>query len=112
MNCPDGGTCHHDCTRSCFRVRHTQPLSGVFPDDEWPRWSREPDSPSVRIPLTQEQVRLYHTSPMFKQGVDAFLAGVVPPFLEGLAQQAVREDQRVEAITRMYQRGEHPEGRL
>lgn len=34
--CPDGGTCHHACTRSCFRVDWSGPLSGVYPNDEWP----------------------------------------------------------------------------
>lgn len=34
--CPDGGTCHHGCTTSCFRVATCGPLSDVFPNDEWP----------------------------------------------------------------------------
>jgi hypothetical protein len=36
--CPDGGTCHHDCTAStsCFRVEWAGPLSGVYPGDHWP----------------------------------------------------------------------------
>jgi hypothetical protein len=34
--CPDGGACHHDCTRGCFRVAWAGPLSGVFPGDTWP----------------------------------------------------------------------------
>lgn len=34
--CPDDGACHHECTRTCFRVRHCEPLSGVFPGDTWP----------------------------------------------------------------------------
>lgn len=36
--CPDGGRCHHSCVRTdqCFRVRTCSPLSGVFPNDEWP----------------------------------------------------------------------------
>jgi hypothetical protein len=34
--CPDGGTCHHWCGRKCFRVQTCGPLSGVYPDDEWP----------------------------------------------------------------------------
>jgi hypothetical protein len=39
--CPDGGTCHHSCTRpTCFRVEHCGPLSGVFPGDEWPEGVR------------------------------------------------------------------------
>lgn len=36
LKCPDGGACHHDCSTSCFRVEHCGPLSGVFPNDEWP----------------------------------------------------------------------------
>lgn len=34
--CPDGGTCHHDCTRACFRVLSCGPLSGAFEGDRWP----------------------------------------------------------------------------
>lgn len=37
MQCPDGGVCHHDCAESeCFRVRSAGPVSGVFPNNEWP----------------------------------------------------------------------------
>jgi hypothetical protein len=38
LACQDGGTCHHDCgTRDkCWRVDHAEPLSGVYPGDEWP----------------------------------------------------------------------------
>jgi hypothetical protein len=35
--CPDGGACHHECSYlECFRVRSCGPLSGVFPQDQWP----------------------------------------------------------------------------
>jgi hypothetical protein len=34
--CPDGGTCHHQCQKGCFRVKACAPLSGVYPDDWWP----------------------------------------------------------------------------
>lgn len=34
--CPDLGTCHHECQAACFRVISCGPLSGVYPDDEWP----------------------------------------------------------------------------
>lgn len=36
--CPDGGTCHHQCgpDQICFRVACCEPLSGVYPNDEWP----------------------------------------------------------------------------
>ena len=34
--CPDGGTCHHECEGGCFRVQFCEPLSDVFPNDEWP----------------------------------------------------------------------------
>lgn len=34
--CPDDGTCHHGCLVGCWRVQTCCPLSGVFPDDEWP----------------------------------------------------------------------------
>jgi hypothetical protein len=39
MKCPDDGYCHHLCEaaeKPCFRVRFCAPLSGVFPDNEWP----------------------------------------------------------------------------
>jgi hypothetical protein len=39
--CPDGGVCHHDCgPDECFRVKACEPLSGVYPDDEWPETVR------------------------------------------------------------------------
>jgi hypothetical protein len=34
--CPDGGTCHHECERACFRVLCCGPLSNVFGSDSWP----------------------------------------------------------------------------
>lgn len=34
--CPDRGTCHHDCADQCFRVGACDPLTGVYPGDEWP----------------------------------------------------------------------------
>jgi hypothetical protein len=42
LGCPDGGWCHHAdsyCTPEafCFRVAVCEPLSNVFPNDEWPR---------------------------------------------------------------------------
>ena len=36
LTCPDGGTCHHDCVASCFRVRNCGPLSNIFIGDDWP----------------------------------------------------------------------------
>ena len=38
--CPDGGKCHHACTDGCFRVECCEPLSGVFPDNQWPKVDR------------------------------------------------------------------------
>lgn len=37
--CPDGGACHHGCndTENCFRVEYCEPLSGIYPDNKWPR---------------------------------------------------------------------------
>lgn len=39
-NCPDGGTCHHDCSTNmdgCFRVISCVPLGAAkFPQDRWP----------------------------------------------------------------------------
>lgn len=34
--CPDGGACHHGCDVGCWRVNSAEPLSGVYPDDDWP----------------------------------------------------------------------------
>lgn len=35
--CPDGGVCHHECAvAACFRVRYCGPLSGIFPENQWP----------------------------------------------------------------------------
>lgn len=35
--CPDGGRCHHGCSRAwCYRVCNASPLSGVYDGDEWP----------------------------------------------------------------------------
>ena len=40
--CPDGGKCHHGCHHyGCKRVVQSGPLSGVYPNDEWPAWLRE-----------------------------------------------------------------------
>jgi hypothetical protein len=35
-HCPDDGWCHHRCQKACFRVLSCEPLSDVFPNDEWP----------------------------------------------------------------------------
>lgn len=34
--CPDAGVCHHECEVGCWRVSNTGPLSGVYPNNEWP----------------------------------------------------------------------------
>lgn len=34
--CPDAGHCHHDCVVGCWRVENAGPLSGVYPNNEWP----------------------------------------------------------------------------
>ncbi|QDF18551.1 hypothetical protein SEA_PUPPER_65 [Gordonia phage Pupper] len=37
--CPDDGTCHHFCQEmqtGCWRVGTCGPLSGVFPNNQWP----------------------------------------------------------------------------
>jgi hypothetical protein len=36
LGCPDGGVCHHSCSDSCSRVASCGPLSGVYPNDQWP----------------------------------------------------------------------------
>ena len=41
LPCPDGGVCGHSCQQVCFRVRSCGPLSGVYPDDQWPSQIRE-----------------------------------------------------------------------
>ena len=40
-HCPDGGACHHECARGCFRVHSCGPLSNVYVNDEWPKELRE-----------------------------------------------------------------------
>lgn len=45
-SCPDGGTCHHDCTRGCFRVEACGPLSDVYYNDAWPVEVIEANTPS------------------------------------------------------------------
>jgi hypothetical protein len=40
--CPDDGTCHHECVDTCFRVQCCVPLSGVYPNDEWPEFEMAP----------------------------------------------------------------------
>lgn len=32
--CPDSGTCHHECTVGCWRVANAGPLS--FYGEDWP----------------------------------------------------------------------------
>ena len=36
QECPDGGKCNHKCEDRCWRVDNAGPLSGVFPNDDWP----------------------------------------------------------------------------
>lgn len=47
MICPDDGTCHHECEFYCWRVRYCEPLSGVFPGDQWPDTVRFDYTPTV-----------------------------------------------------------------
>jgi hypothetical protein len=35
LNCPDGGTCHHDCKARCWRVTACAPLS-ITGWEDWP----------------------------------------------------------------------------
>lgn len=75
--CPDGGTCHHECTlihgkgKPCFRVLTCGPLSGTFAGDTWPDWLRRDhrhadrvatalanDEPVPSAPSTPETVNL------------------------------------------------------
>jgi hypothetical protein len=39
--CPDGGACHHGCTRGCFRGVTAGPLSAAGWGEQWPAWVRE-----------------------------------------------------------------------
>lgn len=35
--CPDEGHCHHGCSPdACWRVQTCSPLTGAYPDGEWP----------------------------------------------------------------------------
>ncbi len=46
--CPDDGRCWHGCGPAgsgCFRVACCGPLSGVFPDNEWPAEVRAAENP-------------------------------------------------------------------
>lgn len=67
--CPDGGTCHHECPGSCFRVRFCEPLSGVFPGDRWPVDIQlehpEPEEPQPELPLYHQawMCTCGHTNP-------------------------------------------------
>lgn len=36
-DCPDGGTCHHGCTKRCWRVWNAEPLSAAGWGNKWPR---------------------------------------------------------------------------
>lgn len=72
--CPDDGTCHHECADypggHCWRVHNAGPLSGVYPDDRWPKgaravFSRSPvgeghapfvDSPTIHRTINERAV--------------------------------------------------------
>lgn len=50
--CADGGLCHHGCAQNeCFREEACEPLSGVFPNDEWPV------TPGRRLYESEEQLQ-------------------------------------------------------
>lgn len=74
--CPDGGTCHHACLRQCFRVQSCGPLSGVYPDNEWP-----------------EDIRRTHASPLraVLGAVHEALEEKYGPLLPGSIQRRVSE---------------------
>lgn len=59
----------------------------------------------LKVQLTDEQIRLYLESPTFKHGVDTFLRGVLPVFLEGLVQRAARDDAEFQARITAAQQG-------
>jgi hypothetical protein len=47
--CPDKGACHHWCGQRCFRVQCCSPLSGVFPDDVWPKAIEDEHRQPLRV---------------------------------------------------------------
>jgi hypothetical protein len=47
--CPDKGACHHWCGQLCFRVQCCSPLSGVFPDDVWPKAIEDEHRQPLRV---------------------------------------------------------------
>ena len=59
--CPDDGTCHHDCPlvhgvgTPCFRVLAAAPLSGVFPGDKWPNYVSSAHEHAERIGIALAQ---------------------------------------------------------
>ena len=61
---------------------------------------------TLTIELTPEHARLYLESATFKQGVDAFLRGVVPLYLNGLAAKAVATDIDIESRMKAILRNE------
>lgn len=63
------------------------------------------DRMTIRVPLTDEHARLYRESPVFRQGVDAMLHGVLPMFFDGLAQRAAREDADLRARVAVMAKG-------
>ena len=67
---------------------------------------------TLHVELTDEQALLYMNSPTFKQGVDAFLSGVVPLYLDGLAARAKAMDAVTLARTQTLRSGKligHPD---
>ena len=57
--CPDGGTCHHQCARTCWRVWNCGPLSAAgFPDDRWPEAIRAAHRPQADEPARVEDLLL------------------------------------------------------
>ena len=54
--CPDGGTCHHDCNDQCWRVGACGPLSGVYPDDDWPADVMDEHAPGQRKEEAQQLI--------------------------------------------------------
>jgi hypothetical protein len=72
--CPDAGVCGHYCTIECFRVNHCGPLSGVFPNNDWPQ---RPAAPApVAFPPAQA---VPATAPLAPEVPADDLASVPPP---------------------------------
>lgn len=85
--CPDGGRCWHTCPlveggpegkgAPCWRVTHSGPLSGVFPDDRWPDDVKAEHDRHPR-PAVSEEIQYTGRN---TADVRAFIAATTDPLL-------------------------------